>query len=750
MRKFPPLVAGILLLALAPAVAGMAADVQEPVDSLPGKVIGQDADRLRLTMLFRLGFQQLENDDSDLALRTFEQARGLVPEDPRVHLGLGRAQLICKDGRIIVFQALERLFHRDNISRAVGHLRRAVELAPGWWEAHYWLASAYMRRFDQNDTGLALEHMRTAYELGGLQRDIILKLAVLHKAEGNLANAEKILRQAEQENAAAGDPLVELELARINLYGAKYSEGLRYYWKGIEDITTREQMQPFFGDLAMLASKEEHEQYRSLAPENTEEYFRSFWLKRDHELGLSPGIRIIQHYSRLQAADSLYRVPFLERPPSVHPSMAFVPKEASRYDDRGMIFIRHGLPSRTITLSSEGLHPNETWIYEREDGQMVLNMVALKGNYDYQLVTSLTAAVRSYRGVLAGVSHSAPEESHRIRWMTELYDSRMEVGGGVYARLAGNPYDPFVHLDEYDLNINSLRRALTGESVPYPYTRKLESFYDLVEFRGENGGGSSVEFYSGVPGRAITFYSSGEGYNFEVKSQVEFFDQSWERVKWHEQLDRHTTTINPNDLIDQQVVGLGRLELEPGDYHYFIKIQNGGAVGVFNGELSVGGYHQDSLQASQVIAASVIFPSPADSGTFLRHGLEVQPQPSRTFRPGQKLFVYQEIYNLAPGTSGRCNYRITYSMALLERERNVFGKIFDGFRTLVGAGPGKKRVILAVEKEKAPLGDDLVTEDLAIDISDNENGLYELSIKIDDLNNEGRSYSRNARFYVRD
>jgi Flp pilus assembly protein TadD len=748
MKYFPPLAAGIVLLVVTLVVAmPMAAQEQ---DSLPGKIIEPDADQVRLIMLYRLGLQQVENDDSDLALRTFERARELAPDDPRVHLGLGRAHLIRQDSRIIVFQALERLFHRDNVSRAISHFRQAVELAPGWWEAHYWLGSAYMRRFDQSDTELALEHMLTAYGQGGPQRDIILKLAVLHKADGDLANAERILRQAEEDNVATGDPLVELELARINLYRAKYADGLRYYWQGVEDIATREQMQPFFSDLAMLADKAEHEQYRNMSPEQAGEFFRSFWLKRDHELGLSPGIRLIQHYNRLQAADSLYRVPFLERSSSVHPSMAFVSDEASRYDDRGMIYIRHGPPSRTITFSGEGLHPNETWIYERKDGQMLINMVALKGNYDYQLVTSLTAAVRNYRGVLSGVSHSAPEESYRIRWMSELYDSRMEVGGGVYARLASNPYDPFVHLDEYDLNIRSLRRALTEESVPYPYTRRLESFYDLVEFRGGESGGSTVEFYSGVPGRAITFYSSGEGYNFEVKSQVEIFDHSWERVKWHEQLDRHSTTINPNDLIDQQIVGLGRLELEPGDYNYFIKIQNGGAVGVFNGQLSVGGYREDSLQASQIIAASVIFPSPADSGTFLRHGLEVQPLPSRTFRPEQKLFAYQEIYNLAPGTSGSCNYRITYSMALLERDRNVFGKIFDGFKKLVGAGPGKEKVILTVEKEKVPLDDDLVTEDVAIDISDNENGLYELSIKIDDLNHEGRSYSRNTRFYVRD
>ncbi|MBW7995753.1 MAG: hypothetical protein FVQ81_04090 [Candidatus Glassbacteria bacterium] len=750
MQKLSSPTAVLLLWLIAAAGPSAAAAGDNAAEMIPDRTIPQDTVRTRLTTLIRLGEQQLLNDDSELAGHTFKQAREIAPDDSRVHVGLGRSQLISRDSRIIIFQALERLFHHDNISRAIGHLKTAVELAPEWWVAHYWLGSAYMRRFDQSDTGLALDHMRRAYELGGLKRDIILKLAVLHKASGDLVNAERILREAVEHQVAEGDPLVELELARINFYRSKYAEGLRYYWQGVSDIKTREQMQPFFHDLVMLAGREEHDTYKNIGPERAEEFFRSFWLKRDHELGLTPGVRIVQHYGRLQAADSLFRVPFISRSPSIHPSMGYVPEEALGYDDRGVIHIRHGAPNRSVKHMGEGLHPNVTWVYYRDDGDMIINFVALKGSYDYQLVTSLTAAVMNFRGVLGGVSHTAPEESHRLQWMTELYSSRMEIGNGIYARLSRNPYDPFTHLDEYDQNITSLKKALSSESVLYPYTDRLESSYDFVEFRGRENGKSTVEFYSGVPGRAITSNNTGEGFQFEVKSQLAIYNQAWEQVKWHEQLDRHTTSINPRDLMDRQIVGLVRIELEPGDYHYFIKILNGGSVGTFNGDLTVDSYREDSLQASQIIAARQIFASPADSGKFLRHGLEVQPEPSRTFHPSQKMYVYQEIYNLVPDSNGRCNYRITYSMSLLERDRNVFGKIYDGFRKLLGASPGKEKVILTMEKEKAPLESDLVTEDLAIDISDNENGLYELSINIEDLNQQGRSFRRNSRFFVRD
>jgi hypothetical protein len=332
-------------------------------------------------MLIRLGELQLDNGDSELAEKTFSQAMEIDPDNARVNLGMGRSHLAARDNRIIIFQALERLLHRDNVSKAINYLKKSVEMDPDSWETHYWLGSAYMKRYDQSDTGLALEHIERAYRLGGMRKDIILKLAVLHKATGDLENAENILREADQQQIAQGDPLVELELARINFFRGKYADGLNYYWQGVADITSRAQMMPYFNDLVMLADKEEHKEFESAGPGGAEEFFRSFWFKRDHEMELTPGVRIIQHYSRLQEADSLFRVPFLTRSPSVHPAMGYIPEVGLRYDDRGVIYIRHGAPDFTLKHTSEGVYPNETWVYEHDDGQMVLNFVALKCIY---------------------------------------------------------------------------------------------------------------------------------------------------------------------------------------------------------------------------------------------------------------------------------------------------------------------------------------------------------------------------------
>ena len=88
-------------------------------------------------------------------------------------------------------------------------------------------------------------------------------------------------------------------------------------------------------------------------------------------------------------------------------------------------------------------------------------------------------------------------------------------------------------------------------------------------------------------------------------------------------------------------------------------------------------------------------------------------------------------------------------MALSQRDRNVFGKIYDSFKMMMGAGPGQEHVVLTFDKKRATVDQRMVQEDVAIDLTDNYNGLYELSIRVEDLNNGGHSFNRHTRFFVR-
>ncbi len=747
----------VVVLGLCVAAPVPAAAVAAP-DSLPAPavstVVQRDSLAVQLNSLLRLGFSRLEQDDQDLARQAFDRALELAPGDAKAWIGVGRCYLEREDKRARLIRIVERWFNWDDVSRAIDCFSKAVELAPGSAEAHYWLGSGYMRRFGRDDLQTALAQLQTASNLGGLNRDLGFKLASLNKALGHLDSAEKVLSEVIENEKGRVDPLAGLELAKISLRRHNYDKAIRLYWRGVQAITTRAEFKAYWDDVVMLADEDEREQFDQTPPAQAEQFFRDFWFRRDHDLDLSPGMRMLRHYFRLSVADSLYHVPFAQRNPSLGPLAATYPDVDVPYDDRGLVFIRHGRPDRILTHIGEGLLPNETWIYYRQNTpDLMLHFAGLNGNSEYQLITALSSVVGRPSDFIADIDGNVyprdDEEAIRLNWIRELYSSREEVGDGLYFRLFNHPGDPFSLMEEEATNALAIRRALNSESVEAPYSHVLRSYYDLVSFRGRPGRQGDLEFYLGVPGRDISYSRQPDAYYYDIAFELMLYDSHWRQVGRIDKTEQHKSAINPHDLVDRLVLDLGHLDLPAGDYRYFIKIQNGESVGLYNGNLQMDSFDGDSLQSSQILTAQNIFASPVDSSKFKRYGLEIYPNPSRVFHPTDKMFAYQEIYNLTPAADGNCRYRITYVVSTVKRDRNVFGAVLDTFKSLAGRGPGQERVVLSAEKTRRPSGRDLVQEEVAIDISDNPDGLYELSVRVEDLNLAGRMTQRNTRFVVK-
>ncbi|HUU26995.1 MAG TPA: tetratricopeptide repeat protein [archaeon] len=738
----------VLLCAVAPLRA-------QGADSLvlPAAFVEPDTLKARVSSLIRLGFDQLEREDPQTAKQTFRQALSLNSEDPRIYIGLGRCFMDRKSRKLRILEIIERLFDKDYLSQAINNFQKAVELDSKNWEAHYWLATSYMKRVGSKDLERALEHMSQAFQLGGSRKDIRLRLALLHKALGDIENAEQILAELGGSGDGPVDPLANLELAKIEVGRKNYNQALLYYWRGVQGISTQEELNAYYDNIAVIATEQEQERFSTLKPDGAYNFFRSFWLKRDYQLGLSPGVRFIEHQHRLAVADSLFRVPFAARNPAITPLAPYYPEGDVPYDDRGIIYIRHGSPDKTISHMGEGFHPNESWVYYRGSHDFILHFVALGRIYEYQLVSTLDAAVKNSKGLLTDSGSltypSNAEEQTRLQWLRELYESRVEIGSGIYFRLYNDPGDQFNRMEEFENNAIGIATALQTESVESPYRQRLTSFYDLVEFRGTRADKSVLEFYAGVPGQEIAYQAEKEGYSYNIAYQFVVYNQDWQQVENLEKVEQYETMVNPHDLMDKLVVGLGKVELNPGSYYYFVKIRNGEAVGNFNGQIAVDSFAGDSLKSSQILAAQNIFTTVADSGKFKRYNLEVQPNPSRIYHPTDKMFAYQEIYNLRPDSTGNCNYRLTYIITSVKRDRNVLGRIVDTFKGLMTIDRAQERVVLAVDKKKVPMAERMVHEDVAIDISDNPDGLYELSIRVEDLNNSGSVFQRNTRFVVR-
>ena len=98
-------------------------------------------------------------------------------------------------------------------------------------------------------------------------------------------------------------------------------------------------------------------------------YLRQFWTDRDRAELRADGERLREHYRRLFYARKNFQLTALNR----HYDIVERYRSGSRdFDDRGVIYIRHGEPTSRATYAAPGLEPNESWRYSRPDGDLHL------------------------------------------------------------------------------------------------------------------------------------------------------------------------------------------------------------------------------------------------------------------------------------------------------------------------------------------------------------------------------------------
>ncbi len=115
-------------------------------------------------------------------------------------------------------------------------------------------------------------------------------------------------------------------------------------------------------------------------------YLRRFWGQRDRAELRTDGERLREHYRRLFYARKNFQLTANNR----HYDIVERYRSGSRdFDDRGVIYIRHGEPSSRASYAAPGLEPNESWRYSRTDGDLIFHFIAREDVQDFKLVESL-------------------------------------------------------------------------------------------------------------------------------------------------------------------------------------------------------------------------------------------------------------------------------------------------------------------------------------------------------------------------
>lgn len=138
------------------------------------------------------------------------------------------------------------------------------------------------------------------------------------------------------------------------------------------------------------------------------------------------------------------------------------------------------------------------------------------------------------------------------------------------------------------------------------------------------------------------------------------FDETWNDL--HRKIDVVSAPSDHGYITRHRTV-----QLDPGDVQVAVEIGDhlGGSIGTFRENRTL--HVPDSLLAmSDLLLARRIAPHSAFPEA--RTDLDITPNPLRSFRQDDPVFVYFELYNLERDTFGRTHYRISYRFTRPERE----------------------------------------------------------------------------------
>jgi hypothetical protein len=430
---------------------------------------------------------------------------------------------------------------------------------------------------------------------------------------------------------------------------------------------------------------------------------------------------------------------------------AYVPSWQTGFDDRGVIYLRHGPPDDTAAFTGPEFERNLSWKYEAADAEpMLFHFVSDEDVRDYKLVRRLSDAVLSTNTSMAGQTLLDQNAGTLLNsGRLDQYDARILATQRVALQ---DLYRSRGHLDpDYDrtamgLDVQILQEEEARLAQDIEIGTRTQSYepevsdpllYPVyaVPFKSPSGG-TEVAFYYALPTSGITILPRGSGSEVDYRYQL-----------------RVTSTQNPDEIegrADEEVriatpqqipqgpgvmlPGIERVDVDPGQYHFGLKVTdlNSGRFGVLQGSVAVSDLEGPGLTMSGVVLATRVEPAVDPSNPFVRWGqTKVLALPSRMFRREQPIYVYYELYGL-DASAGEARYRTTYTLSAREPDRNVVAKFFSSLGELLSGEEEKGEITYAFERSQPAPADPLL-EYVSLDVSESEPGSYLMTVEVEDL-----------------
>jgi GWxTD domain-containing protein len=732
-------VVGLFLLAAAPAGAqdpAQRAELEGFRDSLAGTVdsvgllalekrlIDQaKADRNNAMTHLRLGFLSLRLGDLggqshyEDAASEFQWAIDLQPTWPYGYYGMGFAEYGVGDSQISFVTGIKTMLGKDALTRSAMAFAKSAEVDPSFDRGLVDLANTALRQRVNIKLGVALDALRRAASTEAATHPEVM--LARGRVEREVGDGDSAL-VAFQGYLEKGDnrSLGLLEVARTLFLLGRF-DGVQPYFEGAasNDSVT---VAAYRADLATIASDSVMGELDRTVGERRAEYLRRYWSERDKIELRAEGERLREHYRRLFYARKNFQLTSLNR----HYDIVERYRSGSRdFDDRGIIYIRHGEPSSRASYAAPGLEPNESWRYGRPDGDLIFHFMAREDVQDFKLVESLFDVLGfsnalALRGGLAG-SEGDPMAQQLLLSREQLAPiyGRLQAAG----RISTGRYQD----EERQVGQESIALGTTTDSYELRFPDELKVKSEVLAV-GRDSTGPQIQIAYAVAGATLEPVLVTRGYLYSIRVRFVATDRFG---KVAAALDTTRHFVAPAPVPDgEHLVGRVSVPVHPGRFQYRLAIQQGEESGILlpRDTVRVGQPTSAALALSDLVLGSRntnLFwrRTPADTVSF---------NPLRTFRRKEEMQLYYEVEGLSAGTE--------YTVRIAVRKQGGGGGLF---RNVFGGG-GAQISLKFEESASFPV----TNTSRSLKLDKLKPGLYTLEVEVEDA--QGRSDRRSQEFQV--
>ncbi|HEU4680256.1 MAG TPA: GWxTD domain-containing protein, partial [Gemmatimonadales bacterium] len=574
--------------------------------------------------------------------------------------GMGLAEYGVGDSQVSFITGLKTMLGKDALTRSAVAFAKSAEIDPSFVFGLVDLANTALRQRVNIKLGVALEELRrSASTTAGNDPQVLLARGRVEREVGDGDSALVAFNRYLQRGPNRSLGL--LEISRTLFLLGRF-DGMTPYFEGAmsDDSTT---VAGYRTDLATIASDSVLGELDKQQGARRAAYLRSFWGQRDRIELRSDGERLREHYRRLFYARKNFQLTSNNR----HYDIVERYRSGSRdFDDRGVIYIRHGEPSTRASYAAPGLEPNESWHYTRPDGDLIFHFIAREDVQDFKLVESLFDVLGFSNAVkLQDQTNGAGDNA----MAAQLMISRERLSP-IYRRLqsAGRGSTGRYQSQERRVGQESIAVGTTSDSYELRFSNPLKARTEVLAV-GRDSTGHQVQISYAIAGSSLEPVTVTRGFLYSVRLRFVATDGRGHVVS---ALDTTRHFVAPERVPNNEhLVGRVSATVPTGALQYRLAIQQGDEAGLAlpRDSVRVGATSPSALGLSDLVlgarSANLTWRrTPDDTVIF---------NPLRTYKRSEQMELYYEIEGLQP---------IPYTVELEVRRKGsgggLFKKIFGG------------------------------------------------------------------------